>query len=72
VTRDDYKRILTEPEASLIKQYVALMGTEHVTAAPHSARSPEAALLLPDLDRAPGPAAGTALVGDGAARRMAP
>jgi ATP-dependent HslUV protease ATP-binding subunit HslU len=31
LTRDDYKRILTEPEASLIKQYVALMGTEHVT-----------------------------------------
>jgi ATP-dependent HslUV protease ATP-binding subunit HslU len=25
LTRDDYKRILTEPEASLIKQYVALM-----------------------------------------------
>jgi ATP-dependent HslUV protease ATP-binding subunit HslU len=30
LTRDDYKRILTEPEASLIKQYVALMGTENV------------------------------------------
>jgi ATP-dependent HslUV protease ATP-binding subunit HslU len=26
--RDDFKRILTEPEASLIKQYVALMKTE--------------------------------------------
>jgi ATP-dependent HslUV protease ATP-binding subunit HslU len=31
LTRDDYRRILTEPEASLIKQYVALMGTESVT-----------------------------------------
>jgi ATP-dependent HslUV protease ATP-binding subunit HslU len=28
--RDDLKRILTEPEASLIKQYVALMDTEGV------------------------------------------
>ena len=31
LTRDDFKRILTEPEASLIKQYVALMETESVT-----------------------------------------
>ncbi len=31
LTRDDFKRILTEPEASLIKQYVALMETEGVT-----------------------------------------
>ena len=30
LTRDDFKRILTEPEFSLIKQYVALMGTEEV------------------------------------------
>lgn len=30
LTKDDFKRILTEPEASLIKQYVALMGTEEV------------------------------------------
>jgi ATP-dependent HslUV protease ATP-binding subunit HslU len=30
LTRDDLKRILTEPEASLIKQYVALMATEGV------------------------------------------
>jgi ATP-dependent HslUV protease ATP-binding subunit HslU len=28
LTRDDFRRILTEPEASLIKQYVALMKTE--------------------------------------------
>ncbi|HWJ35932.1 MAG TPA: AAA family ATPase, partial [Steroidobacteraceae bacterium] len=31
LTRDDLKRILTEPEASLITQYVALIGTEGVT-----------------------------------------
>ena len=30
LTRDDFQRILTEPEASLIKQYVALMQTEGV------------------------------------------
>ncbi|NIJ42253.1 ATP-dependent HslUV protease ATP-binding subunit HslU [Parvibaculum indicum] len=30
LTREDFKRILTEPEASLIKQYVALMQTEDV------------------------------------------
>jgi ATP-dependent HslUV protease ATP-binding subunit HslU len=31
LTREDFKRILTEPEASLIKQYVALLNTENVT-----------------------------------------
>jgi ATP-dependent HslUV protease ATP-binding subunit HslU len=31
LTRDDFRRILTEPEASLIKQYVALLLTEGVT-----------------------------------------
>jgi ATP-dependent HslUV protease ATP-binding subunit HslU len=31
LTRDDFVRILTEPEASLIKQYIALMGVEEVT-----------------------------------------
>lgn len=30
LTKEDFKRILTEPEASLIKQYVALLGTEGV------------------------------------------
>ena len=30
LTRDDLQRILTEPEASLIKQYVALLATEGV------------------------------------------
>ncbi|MGH7008341.1 MAG: ATP-dependent protease ATPase subunit HslU [Stellaceae bacterium] len=31
LTRDDFRRILTEPEASLIKQYKALLATENVT-----------------------------------------
>ena len=31
LTRDDLKRILTEPENSLIRQYRALLGTEQVT-----------------------------------------
>ena len=30
LTRDDFRRILTEPKACLIKQYVALMKTEGV------------------------------------------
>ena len=31
LTKDDFRRILTEPEASLIDQYVALMATEGVS-----------------------------------------
>jgi ATP-dependent HslUV protease ATP-binding subunit HslU len=31
LTEEDFRRILTEPEASLIKQYIALMATEKVT-----------------------------------------
>src|SRR5690606_31256818 len=31
LTREDFRRILTEPEASLIKQYKALLATEGVT-----------------------------------------
>jgi ATP-dependent HslUV protease ATP-binding subunit HslU len=31
LTKDDFVRILTEPQASLVRQYVALMGTEGVT-----------------------------------------
>ena len=31
LSEEDFVRILTEPEASLIKQYVALMGTEDLT-----------------------------------------
>ncbi len=30
LTKDDFQRILTEPENALIKQYIALMGTEDV------------------------------------------
>ena len=31
LTRDDFRRILTEPENSLVRQYIALLGTEAVT-----------------------------------------
>jgi ATP-dependent HslUV protease ATP-binding subunit HslU len=31
LTREDFRRILTEPQASLIKQYKALLATENVT-----------------------------------------
>jgi len=31
LTRDDFVRILVEPEASLVKQYIALMATEKLT-----------------------------------------
>jgi ATP-dependent HslUV protease ATP-binding subunit HslU len=31
LTRDDFRRILTEPENSLVRQYRALMGTEDMT-----------------------------------------
>jgi ATP-dependent HslUV protease ATP-binding subunit HslU len=30
LTQEDFRRILTEPEHSLVKQYVALLGTEGV------------------------------------------
>ena len=33
LTREDFRRILTEPEASLIKQYIGLMETEGLTLA---------------------------------------
>jgi ATP-dependent HslUV protease ATP-binding subunit HslU len=33
LTRDDFRRILTEPEASLVQQYTALMATENLTLA---------------------------------------
>jgi len=31
LTRDDFRRILTEPENALLKQYAALLATEGVT-----------------------------------------
>jgi ATP-dependent HslUV protease ATP-binding subunit HslU len=45
LTRDDLRRILTEPEASLIKQYRALLATEHMTLE----FAPEAIDALADL-----------------------
>ena len=45
LTRDDLKRILTEPEASLIKQYRALLATEQL----NLEFSPEAIDALADL-----------------------
>jgi ATP-dependent HslUV protease ATP-binding subunit HslU len=45
LTRDDLVRILTEPEASLIKQYKALLATEEVTLD----FTPEAITALADL-----------------------
>ena len=49
--RDDFRRILTEPEASLIKQYKALLATEDVDARIHRRRDRRA--------RAPGRARST-------------
>jgi ATP-dependent HslUV protease ATP-binding subunit HslU len=45
LTRDDFKRILTEPENSLIRQYEALMATEELTLS----FTPEAIDALADL-----------------------
>jgi ATP-dependent HslUV protease ATP-binding subunit HslU len=45
LNRDDFRRILTEPEHSLTKQYVALLGTEGVTLA----ITPDAVDALADL-----------------------
>ena len=38
LTRDDFVRILTEPRSALVKQYVALLGTEDVDADVHAGR----------------------------------
>ena len=45
LTRDDMRRILTEPEHSLIKQYTALLGTEGVALDIH----PDAVEAIADL-----------------------
>ena len=45
LTRDDFRRILTEPEASLIKQTVALLATEGV----HLEFSPDAIDAIADI-----------------------
>ena len=51
LTEEDFKRILTEPEASLIKQYQALMATENVTLEFDEAAIDEIARLATDINR---------------------
>ncbi len=50
--RDDFRRILTEPEASLIKQYKALLATEGVTLDFEEAAIDELALLAEEINTA--------------------
>ncbi len=50
LTRDDFKRILTEPEHSLIKQYKALLGTEEVTLDFDEAAIDELATLAAEIN----------------------
>jgi ATP-dependent HslUV protease ATP-binding subunit HslU len=50
LTREDFVRILTEPEASLIKQYTALMGVEDVTIEFTDAAIREIANLAADIN----------------------
>ncbi len=52
LTREDMRRILTEPEASLIKQYVALLATEGVTLAFDEAAIDAIAELAADVNAA--------------------
>jgi ATP-dependent HslUV protease ATP-binding subunit HslU len=49
--RDDFKRILTEPEASLITQYVALLATENVTLSFADAAIDEIANLAAEINQ---------------------
>lgn len=51
LTEEDFKRILTEPEASLIKQYKALLGTEEVTLEFEDGAIDEIAKLATDVNR---------------------
>ncbi|MBD8878638.1 ATP-dependent protease ATPase subunit HslU [Roseibium polysiphoniae] len=50
LTRDDFRAILTEPEASLIKQYIALMKTEDVDLAFSEDAIDEIASVAVDLN----------------------
>jgi ATP-dependent HslUV protease ATP-binding subunit HslU len=50
--RNDFRRILTEPEASLIKQYKALLATEGVTLDFNEASIDELALLAEEINTA--------------------
>jgi ATP-dependent HslUV protease ATP-binding subunit HslU len=52
LTRDDFRRILTEPEASLIKQYRALLETEGVTLDFTEDAIDELALLAEEINTA--------------------
>ncbi|MCA8930002.1 MAG: HslU--HslV peptidase ATPase subunit, partial [Alphaproteobacteria bacterium] len=49
-TREDFVRILREPESSLIKQYVALIGTEEVTLVFEDGAIEEIAGLAADIN----------------------
>lgn len=51
LTKSDFKRILTEPEASLIKQYVALMKTEEVTLNFEKSSIEELATIAVDINQ---------------------
>lgn len=50
LTKDDFKRILTEPEASLIKQYQALLSTEDIHLHFEDECINEIALLAADIN----------------------
>jgi len=52
LTRDDFRRILTEPEASLIRQYKALLATEGVTLDFAEEAIDELALLAEEINTA--------------------
>lgn len=51
LTEEDFKRILTEPESSLIKQYKALMGTEDLTLEFEPGAIDEIARIASDVNR---------------------
>jgi ATP-dependent HslUV protease ATP-binding subunit HslU len=52
LTQEDFRRILTEPEASLIKQYVALLGTEGVALSFDDGAVAEIAALAAEVNAA--------------------
>ena len=52
LTENDFRRILTEPEASLIRQYIALMGTEELVLEFSDDAIDEIARLAAEVNRA--------------------
>lgn len=52
LTEDDFRRILTEPEASLIRQYIALMSTEELVLEFSDDAIDEIARLAAEVNRA--------------------